>query len=86
MKLSDAFLTHEVDDQHLLIATGKAEFSGLVRSNKTAAFIIECLKNETTASEIKQKMAEKFDAPAEVISKDVDEVLDKLRLIGAVTE
>ena len=71
-------------------------FSGIVRSNKTAAFIIEALKTPTTAEQIVDAMAAKYDAPRETIKehgitprtivKDVAEVLAKLRSIGAIED
>ena len=56
MKLNKAFLTHDDGEQKLLVSTGASKFSGLVRSNETAGFIITCLENETTEAEIVAKM------------------------------
>ncbi len=61
-------------------------FSGVVRSNKTAAFIIEALKKPTTSEQIVDAMAEKYDAPREVLEKDVADVLARLRSIGAIED
>ena len=48
MKLNPKFLTHETFGEHYMIGTGITAFNGIVKSNETAAFIIECLKSETT--------------------------------------
>ena len=61
-------------------------FSGLVRSNPTAAFIVDQLKEETTAEAIVEAMYEKYDAPKDVIAQDVAEILDTLRRIQAIEE
>ena len=85
MKLNHEFITREMDDQQIMIsASGK--FSGLVRSNKTAAFIVDCLADDTTEEEIVQKMLSKYDAPEEIIREDVKKILDTLRRIGALDE
>lgn len=85
MKLNHEFITREMDDQQIMIsASGK--FSGLVRSNKTAAFIVDCLADDTTEEEIVQKMLAKYDAPEEIIREDVKKILDTLRRIGALDE
>ncbi len=85
MKLNHEFITREMDDQQIMIsASGK--FSGLVRSNKTAAFIVDCLSDDTTEEEIVQKMLSKYDAPEEIIREDVKKILDTLRRIGALDE
>lgn len=86
MKLKDGFITHEMGDQQIMVAGGDNDFGGLVRSNKTAAFIVDSLKEETTKEIIVDAMAAKYNAPKDVIERDVDIVLDKLRSIGALDE
>ena len=86
MKLKPDFISQEIDDVQFLVPVGAESFRGIVRSNKTAAFIIDCLKEETTEEAIVNAMCEKYDAPRERISADVKNVLEKLRSIGALTE
>ena len=86
MKLKKEFITHEMGDSHVMVATGNANFSGLVRSNETASFIVEMLKEETTKEAIVDAMNEKYNATKDVIAHDVDIILDKLRSIGALDE
>lgn len=43
MKLKDTYITHESDGEQILLDTSSS-FAGLIRSNKTAAFIVECLR------------------------------------------
>lgn len=85
MKLKDGFITHETCDEHLTVSTNGA-FNGIIRSNATAAFIVECLKEETTEQEIIQKMMAKYNAPSDIIEEDVKKVLDTLRGINALNE
>ena len=75
-----------MDGSQVMVSTDKDVFSGIVTSNKTAAFIVGCLKKETTPEAIKQAMFDKYDAPMEVISNDVDDVISKLRSIGVIEE
>lgn len=86
MKLKSNFVTQNVGDSQVMVATGTSSFNGMVKSNKTAAFIIDCLKTETTKEAIVEKMLEKYDASADVISADVEKVLTSLREIGAIEE
>ena len=58
----------------------------MVRSYKTAGFIVECLKEDVTEAEIIERMLAKYDASKEQITGDVEAVLDKLRSIGAIEE
>ena len=86
MKLNSGLLAHDDGDQKLLVSTGASKFSGLVRSNETAGFIISCLENDTTEAEIVAKMQEKYDAPKEALERDVKKIIDQLRKIGAIDE
>ena len=85
MKLKDTYITHDSDGEQILLDTSSS-FAGLIRSNKTAAFIVECLKEETTQENIVEAMFEKYDAPKDVLSKDVSAVIEKLRKVGALDE
>ena len=85
MKLKDTYITHESDGEQILLDTSSS-FAGLIRSNKTAAFIVECLKDDTKQEKIVEAMFEKYDAPKDVLAKDVSEVIEKLRKVGALDE
>ncbi|MBR3033168.1 MAG: PqqD family protein [Clostridiales bacterium] len=88
MKLSPNFLIHaqEDDGEFLLIPVADASFSGVVRGNKTFGTILELLKEETTKEDIISTMKERFDAPEEVITSDVEKALAELSKIGAIAE
>ncbi|MGN0647088.1 MAG: PqqD family protein [Oscillospiraceae bacterium] len=83
MKLKESFVTHKNKDDYMMIdASGK--FAGLIHSNATTAFIVECLRTETTREEIIQKMLEKYDADETAVARDVDRIIDAFKRIGAV--
>ena len=86
MKIKSDFIIQDVDDAQFLVPVGAEAFSGIVRSNKTAAFIVNCLKVDTTEEEIIDAMCEKYDAPREKIAADVAKVLDTLRKVNALEE
>ena len=86
MRLKKEFITYEAGTESLLVPTGGAGFSGLVKGNKTLGAILELLKKETTEDAVITAMKERFDAPAEVIARDVKKALSELRRIGALDE
>ena len=86
MKLRDGFITHESAGEHITVTAGNTAFSGMIRSNQTAGFIVECLKSEVTKEEIITKMLEKYDAPRELIENDVVKILEQLKTIGAIDD
>lgn len=86
MKINSGFITHNDGEDKLLVTTGATKFSGLVRSNSSAGFIIECLENETTEDEIIAKMCRKWDVSDEIARRDVRKVVEQLRGIGAIDD
>ena len=86
MKLKDNFITQDIDGTQFLVAVGDSKFNGIVRSNGTAAAIVDLLKEETTKEQIVDAMCRRYDAPRERIEADVEMILDKLRGIGAIEE
>ena len=86
MKLKSDFITQQIDDTLYLVPVGTEEFRGLVKNNKTAAFVINCLKEETTEEAILDAMLNKYDASKDELSTGMNKVLDTLRQIGALEE
>ena len=86
MKLKPGFITHNVGKEQMMVAAGPAarSFHGLVRSNETAAFIINCLKKETSEEAIVEAMLAEYEAPRETVEQDVHRIVEKLREIGAL--
>ena len=85
MKLKDNFITHETDGEQIMVAAG-GSFVGMVRSNATAAFIVDCLKTDTTEAEILDKMLAKYEGDKNVMAEDIKMIIGKLRGIGALEE
>ena len=86
MKLNENFLTQEIDDTQVMVATGDTAFNGIVRSNQTAAEIVDLMKEETTRDAVVDKMCAKYDASRDEIAADVDIVIATLRKVGALDE
>lgn len=85
MKLKKEFITHMDGNQQMMVDTS-AKFSGLVRSNKTAAEIIDLLKTDTTEEKIIAAMQKKYDVPEVILKADVHKIIETLRSVGAIVE
>ena len=86
MKLNKEFLLHNTGSESILVPSGSAGFSGVVRGNKTLGAVLELLKEETTETEMISVLETRFDAPDGAVEKDVAKVLAELRRIGALDE
>ena len=85
MKLNSDFVTHTSGDEQLMISVG-GSFNGIVRSNSTAAKIIELLAEETTEKKIVDALLEIYEVTREKVSSDVKRIIADLRKIGAIDE
>ena len=86
MKLKKEFITQEINGEQIMVSAGDSGFCGLVRSNASAAFIVDCLKEHTTEEKIVHAMLERYDASPEIIEESVANILSMLRKIGAIDE
>ncbi len=87
MKLKDTFLIHESQNENILIDASGENFSGFARTNPTAAFIVNCLKEDTTEDKIADSMLEHYDGVTrETVMNDIKKIVDKLKSIGAIDE
>ena len=88
MKLHNGFITYSTGGEQIMVAAGGASevFHGMVRSNETAAFIIDTLKTEISREALLEKLCDRYEAPADLIDRDLERVLNSLRKIGALDE
>lgn len=87
MKLKSGFLTHTTKGEHYIISTNECEFKGIIKNNETAAFIVECMKTDTTESAIADKIMKEYEgAERSDVECDVANFVNKLRSVGAVEE
>ena len=86
MKISKDFIIHNTESESLLVPTGNAAFSGIVRGNRTFGTILELLKNETEEAALISALAEKYDAPKSRLAQDVRRAITELRSVGALEE
>lgn len=88
MKLKTAYITQQIGDRQYMVSTGQEadRFKGMISSNKTAAAIVDLLREETTEEKVVDAMYARFDAPREKIERDVRKVVGILRSVGALEE
>ena len=83
MRLKESFVTHDNKDGQVMVDVS-GQFSGIIKSNKSAAFVVDLLKEEHTEEELVEALFAKYDAPKEVLASDVHDLIDKLKKAGAL--
>lgn len=84
MKLKKEFIVHDTGSESILVPMGGAGWSGVVKGNKTLGAILNLLKEDTTEAAVIDIMKQRFNAPEEIIIRDVKKALSELRKIGAI--
>ena len=86
MKLKPEYLIQDIENTQYMVSIGNGVTNRIIRNNKTAAFIVNQLQEDTTVEKIVDAMCVKYDAPREVIMADVEEILQLLRKVNALEE
>ena len=86
MRLKKEYIVHDTGSETILVPIGDAGWAGMVKGNKTLGAILGLLKEDTTETAIIDAMKERFDAPDDIIRRDVKKAIAELRKIGAIHE
>ncbi len=86
MKRSDEFVLRNVADEYMLIPIGEmsAKHNGIISLNPVSLLLWEKLSGDVSKEDLIEAVLEKFDAPREVISVDIDQFLDQLRQMDMI--
>lgn len=87
MKIKSDIFVQEIDGMQYLVSMGGDAFSGIVRSNPTAAFVIRLLQEETTPERLAEAVMNEYeDAQEAQVKADIDELLGRLRELNIIEE
>ena len=88
MKLKNGVVMEKAGDGYIAVATGESSkiFNGFIRNNKTADFIFRQLSEEKTEGQLVDAILEKYDVDKETATKDVQNIIEKIRKAGLLDE
>jgi hypothetical protein len=85
MRLNADYIVYDEEEGSYIPVTNKSPFKDIVRNDGTAAYVIENLVDETTASNIVNKMVSEFAGfSRKTAEHDVANVIYRLHEIGAL--
>lgn len=86
MKIKDGVIISEANGSYYLVDSGAQgkRFNGMIKLNKTGAFIAEKLMEETTREAVAAAMCEKYQITEETALKDIDRIVESLGKIGLI--
>ena len=86
MKLNKNFLLHKTGGEVVVVPTGDANFSGIIRGNESLSIILEYLKNDVTIDEIISGIKENYEDENDMIELDVINAIKRLKSVGAIDD
>lgn len=80
MKLKSDFLLHSIGSEHVVVPINErtAEFHGMIRLNKTGAFLWEQMRGEFTVESLADALTAKYDISPQDALRSATEFADKL--------
>lgn len=84
MKLKKEFIVYNSGEESMLVPSGSADFSGLVKGNETFGTILKYLASDISEQELIRSLCREYDAPEEKIAGDVKKAIAILREVGAL--
>lgn len=85
MKIKESFVVHQNRNDYIMIDAA-GESNSIIHGNKTTAFIVECLRADTTRDEIVNKMLEKYNVSVDDAAESADLVIETLKKHNAIVE
>ena len=81
MKIKDGFILKDVAGSKIVIATGEARlsFNGVITFNSVGAEIFNLLDGTNSPEEIVSKIATDYNVASEIVKRDFDALVAKLK-------
>lgn len=89
MKIRDELILQKDGDQYFLVEDGDEEKALFVNSNSTTNFVLEILDRSdgsVTKEHIIDQITECYDVEREIVEKDLDALIEKMRVADILDE
>ena len=88
MKICEGIVIVNNCDEQILVTIGKASerFSGMIKMNDSAAYIVELLKQSKSEDDIVEDLASNFSISPTDAKKYITDVVETLKQANLVTE
>ena len=85
--ISNNFMLKQVGNEYMIIPVSNTNvnFSKIFNTNEVGAFIYKNLKNHSK-DEVLELLKNEYDAPIDVLKKDLDEFINELRIRGIYSD
>lgn len=85
MKLKDDFISEEIDGRPVLVCVSD-NWNGIIKCSRSMSVVIAMLREGTNREALLKALEAKYEVPAEILSADLERILNKLQCTGAIEE
>ena len=86
MKLKKEIVTIVDNGESMTVSTDTKLFSGIIKGNDTATFLLKCLEEDVSMEDLVKKICDEYEADPDVVKTDIETIIDRLRSINAIEE
>lgn len=81
MKIKSDFILRDMGDMSIVVAVGESaqKFNGVINLNETAIFMWKELSKGCTRDALVESVLKEYDATRDVVERDVDNIIAKLK-------
>lgn len=84
MKIKKGLSVNAMGDEFVVVADDPEIFRGMIKLNKSGAFVFEMMQKQASKEEIVDKMLEKYDIDEQTAARDIDEYIEVFRTAGLI--
>lgn len=84
MKIKDGLSLNNMGDEFVVVAEASEVFRGMIKLNKSGAFIFGLMQSGVSLDELVDGIAEKYDVDRETAKSDLDEFIEVFRGAGLI--
>ena len=79
MKIKDIFEEEQIGGEIVMVSLDNSILNGIVRANESAGFIISCLKEDSTVSDVEHKVCVRYGIAHDAALAAVNKVIVQLQ-------
>ena len=86
MKIKDIFEIEKIEDKQFMVCLDSSIFAGMIELNETAAFIINCFKEDSSINDVAKKLSSEYEVTEEEAIIGIEQIVSQLEEIDAIEE
>jgi len=83
LKLRDDFIFEEIDGRPVLVCISD-KWNGIIKCSRSMSIVVTMLREGTDREALLKALEGKYEVPTEILSADLERILNDLQCVGAI--